>query len=226
MKSLNVERVEQKSDDIFELFVVNDNVDYKVGNCIAICGPDGKTTRPYSFASAPNQKFLSFLIKKVPNGYVSSYLCSLKQGDTVQVSNPYGWFTPGLHPKSIFVATGTGVAPFLSSLRGKLAPPIAFYIGMKHYADIEQYSEFIKNKCDLTTICASQDSDKHHPNILEGRIDEPFKEDFEAASDQKDCHYYLCGLDAMIEDISFYLLGKDVPAENIHHECFFNSDER
>jgi ferredoxin-NADP reductase len=38
-----------------------------------------------------------------------------------------------------------------------------------------------------------------------------------------DTHYYLCGLDTMIDEVTAWLETKGVPITRIHRECFFNA---
>jgi ferredoxin-NADP reductase len=75
--------------------------------------PRGKTqTRAYSIASAASGNLFDLCVNRVENGFFSNYLCDMKPGDTVQVHGPHGNFTLR-EPltDSIFVATGTGIAP-------------------------------------------------------------------------------------------------------------------
>jgi ferredoxin-NADP reductase len=215
MKFLNVEKVQKISEDVFEIFLVKEDVDFKVGNCMAIYGPDGKTSRPYSFASGINDNFLSFIIKKFPNGYVSTYLCSLTQGDRVKVSNPYGWFHPGEDINSIYISTGTGIAPFMSSLRSSYNPPAHFLIGAKHYVDYSYYLPFIGQKCPYT-YCLSRDKLEYR-----GHVTSRLREMFDTFP--VDAHYYMCGLDSMIDECMEFFLSKNVSTDKIHHEKFFTS---
>lgn len=77
---------------------------------------DGKQqTRAYSIASACNGKRFDLCVNRVENGFFSNYLADLSDlpvGGIVQLHGPHGYFT--LHEPitdSIFIATGTGIAP-------------------------------------------------------------------------------------------------------------------
>jgi CDP-4-dehydro-6-deoxyglucose reductase len=77
------------------------------------------TTRPYSVASSPTQDDLEFCIRRVPGGELTSDLAeTLSEGDTVTLRGPYGDFVmePPSHRDLVFLATGTGVAPFRSMI--------------------------------------------------------------------------------------------------------------
>jgi len=78
-------------------------------------------TRAYSIASANHDEFLEFFSIKVPNGPLTSKLQHLSVGDAVVVSRkPTGTLVlrdlkPG---KTLYMlATGTGLAPFLSLIQ-------------------------------------------------------------------------------------------------------------
>jgi ferredoxin/flavodoxin---NADP+ reductase len=80
---------------------------------------DGKPlTRAYSVASAPYDEHLEFFSIKVPGGPLTSRLQHLKPGDPVIVGRkPTGTLLlRDLRPgrRLLLVATGTGLAPFLS----------------------------------------------------------------------------------------------------------------
>ena len=77
--------------------------------------------RAYSIASANYEEHLEFLSIKVPNGPLTSRLQNVKVGDKLLVSKkPVGTLViDDLTPaKNLFLlATGTGLAPFMSIIR-------------------------------------------------------------------------------------------------------------
>jgi ferredoxin-NADP reductase len=89
--------------------------DFKPGQFVSTVAvdPRGKTqTRAYSIASAPNRQQFDLCVNRVEDGFFSNHLCDMEPGASVQVHGPHGNFT--LHQPltdSIFVATGTGIAP-------------------------------------------------------------------------------------------------------------------
>ncbi|MBZ5525855.1 MAG: FAD-dependent oxidoreductase [Acidobacteriia bacterium] len=70
-------------------------------------------TRAYSIASAPyKDPQFDLCLNRVDDGFFSNMLCDLREGDTVQFHGPHGTFTLRTPLQdSIFVCTGTGVAP-------------------------------------------------------------------------------------------------------------------
>lgn len=95
-----------------------DSFPFKAGQFISAVARDenGKQqTRAYSIASASKANQFDLCVNRVENGFFSNHLADLPElpvGGTVQVHGPHGYFT--LHEPvtdSIFIATGTGVAP-------------------------------------------------------------------------------------------------------------------
>ncbi|MDE1850563.1 MAG: FAD-dependent oxidoreductase [Candidatus Micrarchaeota archaeon] len=74
--------------------------------------------RAFSLASKPDEDTLEFAISMI-HGRFTSKLDTAKVGDVYYVSGPHGQFKydPNQNKKVLFVAGGTGVAPFLSMLR-------------------------------------------------------------------------------------------------------------
>jgi ferredoxin-NADP reductase len=87
--------------------------------------PDGEEIiRAYSIASPPDgsNKF-ALCLNRVQDGFMSNFLCDMKEGDEISCQGPFGDFI--LRPPmrdTIFIATGTGIAPFRSMLHWLLAP--------------------------------------------------------------------------------------------------------
>ncbi|MDR2173697.1 MAG: ferredoxin--NADP reductase [Burkholderiales bacterium] len=76
--------------------------------------------RPYSFVNAPGSTPHEFLIAELAQGVLSPRLSQLREGDAVWIGNAYGFFVCDEVPAAPvlwMMATGTGVAPFLSMLR-------------------------------------------------------------------------------------------------------------
>ena len=80
-----------------------------------------RIARPFSFVNAPDDPVLEFYGVVVPEGPLSPRLARLKAGDALHVAdNPVGWLIVSEVPPAEdlwLVATGTGIAPFLSILR-------------------------------------------------------------------------------------------------------------
>jgi ferredoxin--NADP+ reductase len=80
-----------------------------------------RVARPFSFVNAPEDPVMEFYGVVVPEGTLSPRLAGLKAGDRLWVAdNPAGFLTVAEVPPAEdlwMLATGTGIAPFLSILR-------------------------------------------------------------------------------------------------------------
>lgn len=102
-----------------EFHVVDlDAFDFVAGQFISMVSEDaaGKMqTRAYSIASAPRENEFDICVNRVEGGFFSNLLCDLDPGDSIQFHGPHGLFLLRQpFTDSIFIATGTGVAPMKS----------------------------------------------------------------------------------------------------------------
>src|SRR2546422_6736717 len=81
--------------------------------------PDGEEiSRAYSIASPPgDDNRFALCLNRVQEGFMSNFLCDMKEGDEIHCQGPFGDFIlrPPLRD-TVFIATGTGIAPFRSML--------------------------------------------------------------------------------------------------------------
>lgn len=81
-----------------------------------------RTSRPYSISSSPRQRaYYEITVARIPEGFVSDYfLDTVKVGDRLTANGPAGVFRyqPVFHSKkSLFLAGGSGITPFMSMTR-------------------------------------------------------------------------------------------------------------
>jgi len=92
---------------------------FKAGQYLRVTLPDG-STRNFSIASPPHESDgVQLHIRRVPGGAFSeTVLATLQQGDVLEVELPFGDFhlRHELDADFVFVATGTGFAPFKSMI--------------------------------------------------------------------------------------------------------------
>jgi len=115
------------TETLFSLRVQAQGVPFEAGQFVRIgldleAGNAGsRIARPFSFVNAPDDPVLEFYGVVVPEGPLSPRLARLKAGETLWVAdNPAGWLILSEVPPAEelwLVATGTGIAPFLSILR-------------------------------------------------------------------------------------------------------------
>lgn len=112
--------VSQIAEEITRLEVAIDKtLVFEPGQYVRIQPEGTDIARSYSMASPPGSNRLEFYIRIVPGGAFSTWLAQAKVGDKVELSTPHGTFflREEARPR-LFVAGGSGMAPFLSMLRG------------------------------------------------------------------------------------------------------------
>lgn len=112
--------VSQIADEITRLEIaIDETLAFEPGQYVRIQPVGTDIARSYSMANPPGSNRLEFYIRMVPGGAFSHWLAQAKAGDKVELSTPHGTFF--LRDESrprLFVAGGSGMAPFLSMLRG------------------------------------------------------------------------------------------------------------
>lgn len=170
--------------------------------------PDGEEiTRAYSIASPPGEDSrFALCLNRVQDGFMSNFLCDMKAGDEIACQGPFGDFT--LRPPmrdTVFIATGTGIAPFRSMLQWLLAEEsrhqgkqLWLIFGNRTEKDIYYHDEFLRLAAEHPNFhyqpTLSRGSEgwqglrgyvqEHVPGITQGRTD---------------MHAYICGLDKMVK---------------------------
>lgn len=102
------------------------------------------TSRPYSIASAPGTGYWDITVRRMAEGFVSSYLLDgVKVGDRFESTGPFGsfYYEPLVDSDDlVFLAGGSGITPFASLMReaaGKgSGPKMHLIYGSKDPADI------------------------------------------------------------------------------------------
>ncbi len=173
--------------------------------------------RLYSIASAPGEP-AEFFVIEVEGGEVSPFLSGLQPGDEGWVSRkPKGLFTLARVPEADvlwLVATGTGLAPFLSMLRTpepwKRFDRIVVLQGARTNAELAYTEDFERHAAEhygrFQRICCVT-REEPGPGALSGRITEALEDGRLAETagvkiDAATSHFMLCGNPAMIDQMS------------------------
>jgi ferredoxin-NADP reductase len=170
--------------------------------------PDGEEiTRAYSIASPPDEhNRFALCLNRVQDGFMSNFLCDMEEGQEISCQGPFGDFI--LRPPmrdTVFIATGTGIAPFRSILHWLLAEPVRhqdkqlwLLFGNRTEGDIYYHEEFLK--------LSTQHSNFHYlPTLSRGGPEwqglRGYVQEHVPGIVQKrpEMHAYICGLDKMIK---------------------------
>ena len=200
---------------LFSLRVEAPGVEFQAGQFVRIAlDIEGeRVARPFSFVNPPQDPVLEFYGVVVPEGPLSPRLARLKAGDVLHVaSNPAGFLVLREVPDCEtlwLVATGTGIAPFLSILRTE-APWQRFRnVVLVHAARYGKELVYRDTVSDLSKKTAFRHvsfvSRERHPGSLEGRIpaaiaDGRLEKAAGLALDAASSHVMLCGNPQMLTD--------------------------
>ena len=194
------------------------------GQYVNVTVPGTGQHRSYSFSSAPGSDEATFLIRNLPGGVMSSYLGErAKPGDQVTLTGPMGaFYLRPIERNQLWLAGGTGLAPFLSMLE-QLAEqgtdqPIKLYYAVTRAADLVELdrvnalAEKIGNVIVVTVLAAE---DEAHDR-------KGFVTDHLSAEDLcgGDCDVYLCGPPPMVDAVRSHFDTLGVAPVSFHYEKF------
>jgi ferredoxin-NADP reductase len=204
--------------------------------------PEGEEiTRSYSIASAPSaNRDFAFCLNRVQDGFMSNYLCDLKEGAEILFQGPFGDFI--LRPPlcdTLLIATGTGIAPFRSMVQGlfnqgfenqplargagaPLAPPgqkFWLLFGARFEQDIYYREEFERLASEHSNFYFMPTLSRGGPEWrgLRSYVQEHVRE---VVSGRRDMCAYICGLDKMVSANRELLKSLGWNRELIHYEKY------
>ena len=194
------------------------------GQYVNLKVPGSNQTRAYSFSSLPRNGEVSFLIRNVPGGLMSSFLTSLaKQGDAMSLAGPLGsFYLREIKRPLLLLAGGTGLAPFTAMLE-KIAEegsahPLHLIYGVTHDADLvemdklEAFAARIPNFT-FTACVANADSPYPHKGYVTQHIEPKHLNEGEV-------DIYLCGPPPMVEAVSHFIRERGIQPANFYYEKF------
>jgi len=179
--------------------------------------PDGEEiTRAYSIASPPEEhNRFALCLNRVQDGFMSNFLCDMKEGDEISCQGPFGDFIlrPPLRD-TIFIATGTGIAPLRSMLHWLFQPmedgrprpselrhqgkQLRLVFGNRTEKDIYYHGEFLRLAAEHVNFHYLPTLSRGGPEWqgLRGYVQEHVPL---IAAGRTDMHAYICGLDKMVK---------------------------
>ncbi len=226
-----VAAVDRLSDSTFGLSIKLDNEGvpgFLAGQYMNVQIPGTALTRAYSFSSAPGASHAEFVIRNVPNGRMSAWLGNEAQVDArITITGPYGSFylRPVTRPV-VFLAGGTGLAPFLSMLdvlaRNGSPQPVRLVLGVTNDADLVGLDKLERIKAehdwfDYRTCVAAPESAHERKGYVTQHVDA-------AWLNGGDVDIYLCGPMAMVDAVRHWLEQENIQPASFHYEKFTPSE--
>lgn len=200
-----------------ETFIVNlpkNRFQFKAGQHISLSIKGDYQSREYSVYNGVNDENLQVLVKEVEGGYFSPKLKHLKPGDWVEVHGPFGRF--GLDEsreeshKHVFIASGTGIAPFHSIVSSYENLDYKIIHGVRFKEEGYGYASYDPARF---VLCTSRDP----KGGFYGRVTDYLnKTDFASNT-----VFYLCGNSNMIFDSMEILKNKGFGRDDVKVEVYF-----
>jgi len=204
---------EELSTGIF-LFGFNRDFQFKAGQVIGIAMEENGPRRLYSICSGEEEEEIRILYKVVDEGYLSPQLSDLDTGDTIWITVPGGEFTGDKDP-AVWIATGTGIAPFYSMFRSGLAEQKKLILGNRYLEQFHFFDEFASLLGENYIRCCTGESD---PEVYSGRVTQFLQDEAEL---DPNIMYYLCGGAEMVVETRDILISKGIPFDRIVSEIYF-----
>ena len=197
--------------------------------------------RAYSMANYPEESEIIMLnvriatpppgTQGIPPGIMSSYIFSLKPGDKVTISGPFGeFFARETDNEMVFVGGGAGMAPMRSHIfdqlrRLKTKRKMTFWYGARSLREMFYVDDFNTLQAENPNFKwyiglsepKPEDNWTGHTGFIHNVLYENYLKNHPAP---EDCEYYLCGPPMMNSAVIKMLTDLGVERENIMLEDF------
>ncbi len=202
---------------------------------------DEDTIRAYSMANYPGEEGIIMLNVRIatppprdlslPCGKMSSYIFSLKAGDKVTISGPFGeFFAKETENEMVFVGGGAGMAPMRSHIfdqfrRLKTNRKCSFWYGARSKREmfyVEDFDTIAKENENFQWHVAlsdpqPEDNWEGYTGFIHNVLLENYLKEHEAP---EDCEFYMCGPPVMNSAVISMLKELGVEDENIMLDDF------
>jgi ferredoxin-NADP reductase len=189
---------------------------------------EDEITRAYSIASPPGGHRFALCANLVACGHFSPFLFGLGEGDEIDFKGPYGAFILRRPVcDSIFVATGTGIAPFRSMLhsRPRSTPRegadrhFILIFGVRHEQGLLYHQEWLE-------MARGDANFDYRPTLTRpseywaGRTGRVQQHTLEALHGRGGADIYICGLREMVDDVRLRLKELGIDRRKIIYERY------
>ncbi|URO00092.1 NADH:ubiquinone reductase (Na(+)-transporting) subunit F [Leclercia adecarboxylata] len=199
------------------------------------------TLRAYSMANYPEEKGIIMLnvriatpppgVPDAPPGIMSSYIWSLKPGDKVTISGPFGeFFAKETDAEMVFIGGGAGMAPMRSHIFDQLKRlgsqrKISFWYGARSLREMfyqEEFEQLARDNPNFNFhIALSDPQPEDNWTGYTGFIHNVLYENYlKHHAAPEDCEFYMCGPPMMNAAVIKMLQDLGVEDENIMLDDF------
>lgn len=202
---------------------------------------DKHTVRAYSMANYPEEKGIIMLNVRIaspppnnlsiPAGIMSSYIWSLKEGDKVTISGPFGeFFAKETDAEMVFIGGGAGMAPMRSHIFDQLKRlnsrrKITFWYGARSKREMfyeDDFNQLAKEFPNFSWHVAlsdalPEDNWTGYTGFIHNVVYEHHLKNHPAP---EDCEFYMCGPPIMNKSVIQMLHDLGVEDDNIMLDDF------
>jgi Na+-transporting NADH:ubiquinone oxidoreductase subunit F len=202
---------------------------------------DTDTLRAYSMANYPEEEGIIMLNVRIatpppgrlhlPAGKMSSFIFSLKPGDKVTISGPFGeFFAKETENEMVFIGGGAGMAPMRSHIFDQLKRlnskrKMSFWYGARSKREMfyeDDYNGLAADNDNFEWHVALSDPQPEDnwdgmTGFIHNVLHEQYLKDHDAP---EDCEYYMCGPPMMNAAVIHMLKDLGVEDENIMLDDF------
>jgi len=197
---------------------------------------DEPQLRAYSMANYPDEKGIIMLNVRIalpppgdpsiPPGQMSSYIFSLKPGDEVTISGPFGeFFARDTDNEMVFIGGGAGMAPMRSHIfdqlqRLKSRRKMSFWYGARSRREMFYVEDFDRLQAEhdnfVWHVALSDPQPEDEWEGYTGFIHDVLLENYlKNHPNPEDCEYYMCGPPMMNAAVIGMLDNLGVEEDNI-----------
>lgn len=208
------EGIRYLTDSTFVLRFSRNDMKFNPGQHLVLGLPGSGELREYSIYSGIYDPYLEVLVKEVDRGMVSKQLKHLQPGEPLEVRGPRGFFLnrSGMHPqgKLLFIASGTGIAPFHSFIRSFPESDYRVIHGVRTGAEAYDAEAYTKGRLE---ICTSRDQEGDYHGRLTGYLP--------LSRPDSNSQVFLCGNSQMISEAMDILADLGFSQQQIFTEVYF-----
>jgi len=170
-------------------------------------------SRQYTLVNPPDAADLTICVRHVESGSFTPLLVQAKAGETFTLSAASGFFTyQSIKRKAVFVATGTGIAPFLAFIRSGVRDFCCLHGAFDESGLL--YRDEVAEAAGVYIPCLS--APESDGRFWSGRVTTYLEQHL--AKDSYD--FYLCGNGNMVRD-TIRIIDLGFPDSRVFMETFF-----
>jgi ferredoxin-NADP reductase len=186
--------------------------------------------KSYSISSTPRDNSLSITVKEM--GVFSKHLTNLNVGDTIEASEPYGYFySENNDSRLIFIVAGIGITPVMSMLRFFLKSSSKRKIELFYSNSLvdsilfkNELQEMAEENPSIQTTFFITKEDAVSDTFRKGRMSPALivaEVNSRGDGSYKD-EYFICGSIHFVRDMWNGLRSMNISEEQIYTEAFFS----